>query len=560
MATQEQIGQALKVLQSQGKLNTPEAKKLALAYRQGSSQPYQPNAMQAAGAAVTADPRSQAQSGYDLALQNVKQVAYPGADQGKFDAAAKDLLGPLNPQQIAQNDQLFGFGGELSGAANAVGDMFRGVDPRRSFMAWQQLQDARRNLGVEQSGPLGEAASILGQLTSIGGPGKVAAATAIPRTTGQRALQIGKDVLTSGTTGAVMGGVQGFGSTDGDVGQRLRGAQSGAIAGGAVGAAAPFAVRAVAAPFERMAQRGAVNAAIKDAPDASELSATASKLFDTAKTSGVNVKPQAFNSMAHDLVVKANARDIDADLDGSAITLYKRLVQMAQAGAEDQSALSISKLHNMRQKAQDVAFSADAKPRTKVFAQEIIDGIDSLMKPENLTAKPTNLLASGPQSGTLAGNLQLKAISTWSKAKKVGLIESAINAAPNYLSGSESGLRSQFKTLLNNQRYKNLWTTEERKALQEVVGGGPITRALRIFGMFRGFGGLAAGNAVGGPAGAIVGGLAGAAGRTITERATEAAATRAAKIVASPNIPKPGLTRIRVPYTTAPLLTSGQRQ
>lgn len=497
------------------------------------------------------------QQNYEKALEETRRANFSELSPEEFQKRVKErgVYQPLNPQEIAQNDQLFGFGDELSGAANATAQMLRGKDFGASYQAGADLQNARRDLGIEHGGPLAQAASVVGQLTSLGSAPAVKTAVS----TASRIPQWLKDMAGSGATGAVLGGVQGFGSTDGNVNQRLEGAKSGAEAGGLVGTAAPLVIRAVAAPFAKAAQNAAVNAAIKNAPDASELSTVASKMFDTAKNSGVIVKPQAFNNLAHDLVTKANAKDIDPDLDGAAVTVYRRLVEMSQAGAQDPGALSISKIHNLRQKAQDVAFAPDAKPRTRQFAQDVVDGLDSLMTTGNLTGKKSNLLTSGPNAGSLAGDIQLGAISTWARAKKVGLIESALNAAPNYLAGTESGLRSQFKTLLNNKRYRGLWTPVERQALQQVINGGPITRGLRVLGMFRGLGGVTIGGAIGGPAMAIAGGVAGAAGRKLTEAAAERAAERAAKIVATPNVPLPRPGGLRIPNTLVPLLAARQQ-
>jgi hypothetical protein len=252
-------------------------------------------------------------------------------------------------------------------------------------------------------------------------------------------------------------------------------------------------------------------------------------------------------------------------LDGPAWTVYERVIQLAKDGFSDPANLSLSKLHNLRQKAQDVAFDQASKPRTKQFAQDVVDGIDSMiqtLKPADMTG-PANLLGNGKN----AGNTLLDGISTWAKAKKVGLIESAINASDNYLAGKESGLRSQFKTLLNGKKTKNLWTPIERKALQDVINGTLPVKALRTLGIFRGFAAAGIGGGLGsvfGPvgsaAGTALGGAAGLAARQFTESAASGAANRAAKIVATPNLTVPGRANIRVPSTLLPLLPSRQNQ
>ncbi len=486
---------------------------------------------------------------YNNALEGYRRINFPQFSHDEFQARTKErgALQPLNPQEIVQNDQMFGFGDELTGVAGGLANVLQGRDFGSSYDAASKLQEARRNLGIEQNGPIGQGASVLGQLTSFG-----AAAPGAAVQTASRIPQVVKDIGSSSLTGAVMGGVQGFGTAEGDAGQRLEGAKRGAIAGGAVGAIAPVAIRAVAAPFQRAAQNSAINSAIKNAPSADELSDAASAMFKSSKSSGVGVKPQVFGTFARDLARKAHAADIDKDLDSAAYTVYDRMIQLAQDGFADPSALSLSRLHNLRQKATDIAYDINAKGRTRKFAGDMVDELDNLvgsLKPGDLTG-PSNLIGNGKS----ATNSLLDGISTWSRAKKVGLLETAIKSAQNYPSGVESGLRNQFRTLLNGKKTRFLFSPEERKAMQAVVNGSAPIAALRTLGMFRGLSGVLLGSAFGGPGGAVVGGLAGAAGRKVTEKAAEAAAERAAKIVATPNIPTRSAYRIRVPGTTLPLL------
>jgi hypothetical protein len=365
-----------------------------------------------------------------------------------------------------------------------------------------------------------------------------------------------------------MGGIQGFGSANGDLGQRLEGAKSGATAGAVVGAVAPTVLRAVTAPFEKAAQTAAVNTAIKNAPSAADLSSAASQLFNSAKSSGIGVTPQRFGTLAHSLASDAMAKDIDKELDGPAWIVYQRLVQLSRDGFNDPSALTLSRLHNLRQKAQDVVFDSASKNRTKQFAQDIIDGLDQMigsLKPGDVTG-PANLIGNGSGNNG-AGNALLDGISTWAKAKKVGIVESAMRNAENYPSGLESGLRAQFKSLLNNSKTKNLWTPVERQAMQEVINGNLTVKALRTLGIFRGFASAGVGGALGsafGPigsaAGTALGGAAGLAARKVTEMAASKSAGRAAAIVATPNVPAFAPKWMLPPLTTLPLLPSNNHR
>src|SRR6185369_11374253 len=149
---------------------------------------------------------------YDKALEEVRRADYPKFTEEEFKKRTADrgVLQPLSLPEITQNDQLFSGADELSGAANALAGMFKGRDPGAVFAAYKDLQQARRDLGVERAGPAGQVASVLGSLTSFGPANPTVAAAP---------ASLVKSVSTGAGTGAGMGGVQGFLSADGDLGQ-----------------------------------------------------------------------------------------------------------------------------------------------------------------------------------------------------------------------------------------------------------------------------------------------------------------------------------------------------
>lgn len=502
---------------------------------------------------------------YNMALQQVREL-YPDMTEEQFrtfsqgraakgnlpagmgmlrdviDPNVQGVAAPMNLQQITQNDQLFGFGDEIGAGASALADMTRGVDPRASYSAWERMNRARREKGIQDSGGMGQAASVVGQLTSFG-----------PSATAAVAPSLGRTVATGAATGGAMGAVQGFGSADGDLNERLQGAGTNAAVGAAVGAAVPLVFEAGGRVVNRIANNRAVNAAVRNAPNSDDLASAASDLFKSSKSSGIGVKADTFKDFAAGLVQKAQAADIDGVLDGEALAVYQRMVRMAQDAADNPETLSLSRLHNLRQMAQDVVIEAK-KNRTKNFAQAIIDGLDDLvgtMKPSQMYIPPNRI--GGP---TNAANDLLDGISTWSKAKKVGLIEQAIAKAQNYSSGVESGLVNQFRTLLNNKNTAKLFTDQERRALQQVVQGTLPVKALRTLGIFKGLGGALVGSSFG-PWGAVAGWAAGAGGKKLTEASTLKAAQRAGMVAATPNLPNVPYVPRRLPSTPLPLLLTG---
>lgn len=569
MATLEQIATALKRAHAAG--DTAAAKKLAAAYKAAQAQSAQPEApgMMDIGARFAAkraaDPVT---AEYNMALQQVREL-YPQMSEEQFQTfingkksmspmapignlpvvggilapGTGDTPGvgaPMNLQQIAQNDQLWGFGDEIGAGASALADMTRGVDPRASYAAWERLNRARQKKGVQDNGALGTAASVVGQLTSVGGPTKAAAVPA----------SLPKTVATSGTAGATMGAVEGFGSADGDLGQRVEGAKRGAIVGGLAGATVPLALEAGGRVVNRFANNRAVDAAVRNAPDSGDLSTASRALFQKVDNSGVTVDTNRFSRFVNDMVVGAKQKRINPNLDPKAYEAYRELIGALGDVQSTGKALTLSDLHTLRQIAQKAAVSTEG--RDAMFANRIVEGLDKFITQTGALKYPPGRLGAGNAAGDLS-----EAISTWGRARRVALIEDAIEKAQNYPAGVESGLRAQFRSLLNNKNTRKLFTAQEKRALRAVVNGTAPVAALRALGIFRGLGGAVLGSMLGGPLGTVVGGVAGIGGRKITENATMRAAERAGKIAAMPNIPNIPYTPRRLPATPLPLLFTG---
>lgn len=281
-----------------------------------------------------------------------------------------------------------------------------------------------------------------------------------------------------------------------------------------------------------MAQRSATTAAIKNAPNATDLKATASALFENSRAANAGVNADTFKNFAAGLVQKATKADIDPDLDGEALAVYRRMVEMVNEAGQA-GGVSLARLHNLRQIAQGVAVEAK-KPRTKTFAGDIVDGLDDLIG----SLKPAQMVGQG---GKQAANDMLEGIGTWARAKKLAIIEEAITQAEFQPSGVTNGLRLKFQAILRNQKTRSLFNQAELAELKRVANGGVIDNVARLLGKF-GFGlGNNGNNVVGGSIGLALGGLPGmaigSAARKGSEILTTRAAERAAKAVATPNLP-----------------------
>ena len=141
-------------------------------------------------------------------------------------------------------------------------------------------------------------------------------------------------------------------------------------------------------------------------------------MFQQVDNSGVSIDPNWFATQVYQMANKATKGLIDRELDAPVWRAYQIMADRVKAASDAGRGLTLGEIHNLRQIAQDVAMKAK-KGRTANFANQIVDDLDAMMG--NL--KPAQLIGG---QGSDKGNTLLQGISTWSQARKVGLIEEAI--------------------------------------------------------------------------------------------------------------------------------------
>lgn len=466
--------------------------------------------------------------------QNIERVN-PQASQlpgiiGQFDETSRAA-------QAGWNDLLTaGFGDEIYAGATApfraIPGLLKGegYDLGKAYQAGVDMTKQTR----ENTAALNPAAYVAGQVAGaiyspIGRGKKVAT------TTGKRLLQGGRE-------GAIQGGIYGFGSTDGDLQERSQGALTGGLTGGAFGVTVPWLAKKGGDAVERVVQSRATSRAVKNAPTSADLKAEASKLFQAVDNSGVTADTNRFSQLVQSLVTGAKRDRINPNLDPKATGAFQELIGALDDVQKNGGSLAISDLHTLRQIAQKSAVSSEG--RDAMFANRIVDALDEFIaQPGNLKL-PANRLGQGGK----AGNELLKAISTWGRARRVGLIEDATYKAQNAASGFENGLRVEFRRLLNNRKTRALFSKAEIAEMEKVANGTPLGNVLRTLGhlgfdfgsgrnFLGGMIGLGAGQSFAGPLGALLVGGVGYGARQGGKALTRAAAERAARVVATPNVP-----------------------
>lgn len=180
---------------------------------------------------------------YSQALDQVRATQFPDMSDQEWAQYSQTAFPPQNFNETARAAQVFGFGDEINAGLGALGSQVRqwtgggGPGFGEAYGQYSELEQARRDLGREQIGePAALVADVLGGGAMAGASAPAVAGAVAPGRLATAATGLG--------TGGLMGGLYGFGSTDGGLGERGQGAAIGGAIGGAVGAAAPYAVEA----------------------------------------------------------------------------------------------------------------------------------------------------------------------------------------------------------------------------------------------------------------------------------------------------------------------------
>lgn len=339
-----------------------------------------------------------------------------------------------------------------------------------------------------------------------------------------------------------------------------------AAIGAGLGTIFPAAGAVKNAIGNRAAQTAAVSAAIKNAPSSAELKNVASALFKEVDSAGVTVNTPEFSKLVADLATKAKKMRINPNLDPKATGAFQELIGALDDVQKSGGSLTVSDLHTLRQIAQKAATSAEG--RDAFFANTIVDGLDDFVTKPIATVLPANRLGTGTTGG---GDTLKEAIAAWGRARRVGVVEEAIEKARNAASGFENGLRGEFRKILNNKKLRGQFDKTELTEMARVVQGTSGANMAKLIGKFgfgpgaNGLGGFLGGTAgltFGGPLGAVAASAGASGARKLSEKLTEAAAERAAKVVATPNIPvlAPRNPQGLIPGATLPLELTKKRE
>jgi len=367
----------------------------------------------------------------------------------------------------------------------------------------------------------------------------------------------------SGTTAADAGygAVSGAGGViGGETGQSI-GGDTGRQIGGFIGSiAAPMAASAtMAAP--KLLDSSKEKSLIKEAaPTIDRLKESAREVYKEIDNLGAVVDAGRVTGLVRDLNASIKSEGFNRRIHPK---VSAALDEISSAAGKNQK---VTNLDTLRKVARSAA--ASIEPDEARLGNMMVGKIDDFMDNIDQSA-----LVGG--SAENVGEKYRHARQLWQRARKAEDIEYIFDKAKNQASGFENGLRTQFRSLLNNKKKIKVYSSEEVDAIQKVVRGGGVENAAKAIGKF-GFSegqatsmllgslGVAGGAALGGSAGAVAVPLIGQVSKNLAQKLTRNNAEFVSQLVRSgknsTSITKSYMSMVpakeRSPYELAELLIS----
>lgn len=319
-----------------------------------------------------------------------------------------------------------------------------------------------------------------------------------------------------GGAGGEVAGEQIGGMIGGEEGAE-RGAEIGRAAGQMAGSfAAPIAGAVTKEALDSVRSRAARRLLSQSAPTIDNLKQASREVYREIDDLGATVNSNRVTRLSNELSQSVRKEGFNRRIHPKVAAALR---EFEQVEGTDQA---LSNIDTLRRVAGSAAQSIE--PDEARLGRLMVDKVDDFL--ENLGP---NAFVGGNK--TKVGPLYRDARQMWRRAKKAEIVEEAMGKARNQASGFENGLRTQFRSILNNKRVRRNFNEDELAAMRRVVQGGSMENLTKAIGKF-GFSedqavrmlmpslGVAGGAAVGGPAGAVAVPLVGQVSRSLSQKLT----------------------------------------
>lgn len=408
-------------------------------------------------------------------------------------------------------------GDETSAAAESI---LPGVnyDDRRDHYRQQERVLERDNPGTALGADVGGA--VLGAMLPFGTIGTLG-----------KGAGLGTRMAASGVAGAGMGGTYGFMEGEG-LDERMAGAGAGATLGGIAGSAAPAIGSGAQKVADSYARRGAIAAAARGAPTTEALRAQGRAAYQAIDDAGVRVRPDRVRSAMDDIAAQLRGEGAGYTGAEKVLPASRSIMDATQDVGAKSNTVPFNELDMFRRYMGNAAASnpanrADTRAATEAMGK--MDDFISALGPDDIDAGDVRALQE----------MLPKARDLWARMSRSQTIDDAISASEDYLSGQASGLRNQFKRIINSPALSRGFSDAEKKVMRRVINGSISERALNLLG--GGMGQLmqvGAGIGLGGLPGAMIGMATGAGFRKASEAVARKNAEIARAIIANGGMPQ----------------------
>jgi len=255
--------------------------------------------------------------------------------------------------------------------------------------------------------------------------------------------------------------------------------------------------------LKRTVKEGKIAQEIGEAiPTIDQLKDTSRAVYQELDNAGVTIKPSRFRALVSKMIVESQRAGLDPNITPKANQALNRFRE------EVGNTLSLTELDTLRKVAQNAAKSLE--PVEAALGSRMIDTVDEFLD----KATPGSFISPKGTAKNISKRYRI-ARELWGRARRSELIQEAFEKARNQASGFENGIRTQFRSILNNKRQRRFFNKQELESIQKVVRGGKGENIAKFIGRF-GFTEGGATNIIGGALGATAGGVAfGAPGAVI---------------------------------------------
>lgn len=265
------------------------------------------------------------------------------------------------------------------------------------------------------------------------------------------------------------------------------------------------------------------------APTIDTLKNTAREVYKEIDDLGAVVSSSRFDGLVGDLKSTIRGEGFNKKIHPK---VAAAMDEISSAYGVNQKVTNIDTLRKVARSA-----AASIEPDEARIGNIMVSKIDDFM--DNI--KDSDLVGG---SSANIGEKYRHARQLWQRARKAEDIDVIIDKAKNQASGFENGLRTQFRSLLNNKKKIKMYSPSEVEAIQKVVRGGGVENVAKAIGKF-GFSegqatsmllgslGVAGGAAVGGGAGAVAVPLIGQVSKNLAQKLTRNNAEMVSHIVRS---------------------------